>query len=66
MKTRKSILYSIRYKIKDTADDWIVIATQRPETIMGDVAIAVNPTDGRYKNLIGKKYLCPLSIARFR
>lgn len=55
----KSILYSIRYKIKDTADDWIVIATQRPETIMGDVAIAVNPTDGRYKNLIGKKVLVP-------
>lgn len=55
----KSILYSIRYKIKDTADDWIVIATQRPETIMGDVAIAVNPTDERYKNLIGKKVLVP-------
>lgn len=55
----KSILYSVRYKIKDTADDWIVIATQRPETIMGDVAIAVNPTDERYKNLIGKKVLVP-------
>lgn len=55
----KSILYSIRYKIKDTADDWMVIATQRPETIMGDVAIAVNPTDERYKNLIGKKVLVP-------
>ena len=55
----KSILYSIRYKIKDTTDDWIVIATQRPETIMGDVAIAVNPTDERYKNLIGKKVLVP-------
>jgi len=55
----KSILYSIRYKIKDTADDWITIATQRPETIMGDVAIAVNPTDDRYKNLLGKKILVP-------
>ncbi len=55
----KSTLYSVRYKIKDTADDWVVIATQRPETILGDVAIAVNPTDERYKNLVGKKVLVP-------
>lgn len=54
----RSVLYSVRYKIKDT-NDWITIATQRPETIMGDVAIAVNPTDDRYKNLIGKKILVP-------
>jgi valyl-tRNA synthetase len=55
----KSILYSVRYKIKDTADEWITIATQRPETIMGDVAIAVNPTDERYKHLVGKKIIVP-------
>ncbi len=55
----RSMLYSIRYKIKDTKDEWIVIATQRPETIMGDVAIAVNPTDERYLNLIGKKVIVP-------
>ncbi|MBX2915984.1 MAG: valine--tRNA ligase [Cyclobacteriaceae bacterium] len=55
----KSILYSIRYKVKDTANEWITIATQRPETIMGDVAIAVNPTDERYQHLIGKKILVP-------
>jgi valyl-tRNA synthetase len=55
----RSVLYSVRYKIKDTADEWITIATQRPETIMGDVAIAVNPSDERYKNLIGKKILVP-------
>lgn len=55
----KSILYSIRYKVKDTADEWVTIATQRPETIMGDVAIAVNPTDERYQHLIGKKILVP-------
>ncbi len=55
----RSILYSVRYKIKDTPDDWIVIATQRPETIMGDVAIAVNPTDERYLKLIGKKIVVP-------
>jgi valyl-tRNA synthetase len=55
----KSILYSVKYKVKGTEDDWMVIATQRPETIMGDVAIAVNPTDERYKNLVGKKILVP-------
>jgi valyl-tRNA synthetase len=55
----KSILFSVKYKIKDTTDDWVIIATQRPETIMGDVAIAVNPTDERYKSLIGKKVLVP-------
>ncbi len=55
----KSILYSVRYKVKDTKDEWVVIATQRPETIMGDVAIAVNPSDERYKNLLGKKILVP-------
>ncbi|MBL7875587.1 MAG: valine--tRNA ligase [Cyclobacteriaceae bacterium] len=55
----KSILYSVRYKVKDTEDEWVVIATQRPETIMGDVAIAVNPSDERYKKLVGKKILVP-------
>src|SRR6267142_289514 len=55
----KSILYSVRYKIKDTVDDWVVIATQRPETILGDVAIAVNPNDERYETLLGKKVLVP-------
>jgi valyl-tRNA synthetase len=55
----RSILYSVRYKIIDTQDEWIVIATQRPETIMGDAAIAVNPTDERYLKLIGKKIRVP-------
>ncbi|MCX7742961.1 MAG: valine--tRNA ligase [Flavobacteriales bacterium] len=53
-----SILYSIRYALKGSSDS-VVIATQRPETIMGDVAIAVNPTDERYTHLIGKKALVP-------
>ncbi|GHM98934.1 valine--tRNA ligase [Cytophagales bacterium WSM2-2] len=57
----RSVLYSVKYKIKDT-DEWITIATQRPETIMGDVAIAVNPTDERYKKLIGKKVLVPFIL----
>ncbi|HWA32732.1 MAG TPA: valine--tRNA ligase [Cyclobacteriaceae bacterium] len=55
----RSILYSVRYRIKDKADEWVTIATQRPETILGDVAIAVNPTDERYTSLVGKKVLVP-------
>ncbi|MEQ9426493.1 MAG: valine--tRNA ligase [Cyclobacteriaceae bacterium] len=54
----KSILYSVKYQIKDS-DDFVVIATQRPETIMGDTAIAVNPKDERHQHLIGKKALVP-------
>ena len=54
----RSVLYSVRYKIKGS-NDYVIIATQRPETIMGDVAIAVNPSDERYKKLIGKKVLVP-------
>lgn len=55
----KSVLYSIRYRVQGSSDEWVTIATQRPETIMGDVAIAVNPTDERYQKLIGKKVLVP-------
>ncbi|MEM6522760.1 MAG: valine--tRNA ligase [Bacteroidota bacterium] len=53
-----SKLYSVRYKIKD-ANDHVIIATQRPETILGDTAIAVNPNDDRFKHLIGKTALVP-------
>lgn len=54
----KSLLYSVKYQIKDS-DEFVTIATQRPETIMGDTAIAVNPKDDRFKHLIGKKALVP-------
>jgi len=54
----KSILYSVKYQIKDS-DEFVTIATQRPETIMGDTGIAVNPKDDRFKHLIGKKALVP-------
>lgn len=53
-----SKLYSVKYQIEGE-DGHVVIATQRPETIMGDSAIAVNPTDDRFKHLIGKKALVP-------
>jgi valyl-tRNA synthetase len=54
----KAILYSIQYPLQD-GNGFIVIATQRPETIMGDVAIAVHPDDERYQHLIGKNALVP-------
>tara|TARA_Y100000991_G_C21972575_1_gene350261 strand:- start:392 stop:3022 length:2631 start_codon:yes stop_codon:yes gene_type:complete len=55
-----SKLYFVRYKIKDSDDEWIQIATTRPETILGDSAICVNPNDPRYKHLAGKEVLVPL------
>ncbi|MEM7107157.1 MAG: valine--tRNA ligase [Bacteroidota bacterium] len=53
-----SKLYSVKYRIKNE-DEHVIIATQRPETIMGDTAIAVNPNDDRFKHLIGKKAMVP-------
>ncbi|MCC2624258.1 MAG: valine--tRNA ligase [Burkholderiales bacterium] len=52
-------LWHIRYPVKDS-DETIVIATTRPETMLGDVAVAVNPEDERYKHLIGRKLILPL------
>ena len=55
-----SRLFYVRYKITDTTDEWVTIATTRPETILGDTAICVNPDDERYKKLIGKLALVPI------
>ncbi|HLF33498.1 MAG TPA: valine--tRNA ligase, partial [Cyclobacteriaceae bacterium] len=55
----KATLYSVRYKVKESKDDWVTVATVRPETILGDTAIAVNPHDRRYKKLVGKYVLVP-------
>ena len=55
-----SKLYYVRYFIEGTSDQFITIATTRPETILGDTAVCVNPNDERYKNLVGKKVLVPL------
>src|SRR5215204_2822979 len=52
-------LYYVKYKVVGT-DEHVSIATQRPETIMGDTALAVNPNDERYQYLKGKKVLVPL------
>jgi len=53
-------LYYIKYKIKGDEDRSVIVATVRPETILGDTAIAVNPKDERYNDLIGKKALVPI------
>lgn len=52
-------LYYIKYYYKDS-DEYISIATTRPETIFGDLAVAVNPEDERYKNCVGRHILVPL------
>ncbi|PWU04538.1 MAG: valine--tRNA ligase [Bacteroidetes bacterium] len=53
-------LYYIKYKIADEPNSEIIIATQRPETIMGDTAVCVNPNDKRYSHLKGKSAIIPL------
>lgn len=59
-KEENSQLFHIRYKIEGTEDEYITIATQRPETIMADTAIAVHPEDERFKHLVGKNVFIPL------
>src|SRR3954464_14123915 len=54
-----SKLYYVRYKIEG-ADDWITIATVRPETILGDTGVCVHPDDPRYKHLKGKHCIIPI------
>jgi valine--tRNA ligase len=56
---KKGKIWEIKYRIKDT-DDYVIIATTRPETMLGDTGVAVNPNDERYKHLIGKKVILPL------
>jgi valyl-tRNA synthetase len=55
-----SKLYKIRYKIHGSEDEWLTIATTRPETILGDSAVAVNPEDDRYAHLKGKSVVVPM------
>ena len=54
-------LYSIKYRIRGGKQkDFVVVATTRPETLLGDVAVAVNPRDERYRSLVGKTLLLPI------
>ncbi|MDR0631862.1 MAG: valine--tRNA ligase [Holosporaceae bacterium] len=58
-------LWYIKYMFADSAGH-ITVATTRPETLFGDVAVAVNPNDQRYKHLIGKEVIVPLTDRRVR
>ena len=51
--------WHLRYKFKDS-DEYLELATTRPETLLGDTAVAVNPNDERYKHLIGKTLILPI------
>ena len=54
-------LYYVKYNVIDSSDeDYIIVATQRPETIMGDVAVCANPNDERYARYNGKQVIVPL------
>ena len=57
---QQGALYHIRYPFKENKKEFIVVATTRPETMLGDTAVAVNPKDERYKNLIGKTLILPI------
>ncbi len=55
----QSKLYHVKYRVEET-DDWLTIATTRPETILGDTAICINPKDPRHEHLKGKRAIVPL------
>ena len=56
---KEGFFWHIRYPIKDS-DKYLELATTRPETLLGDTAVAVNPSDERYKDLVGKTLILPL------
>lgn len=56
-----SKLFHVRYKVAGTDDQWLTIATTRPETILGDSAICIHPDDERYKHLHGKHAIVPIA-----
>src|SRR5690606_21647440 len=56
----KGNLWHLRYPLKDDPSRYIVVATTRPETMLGDTAVAVHPDDERYKDLVGKTVVLPL------
>lgn len=54
-----SFLWHIKYRIEG-GDEYLIVATTRPETMLGDTGIAVNPADERYKNVVGKNVILPI------
>jgi valyl-tRNA synthetase len=63
MKPQKSKLYTMKYELADAPGEFIEIATTRPETLMGDVAVAVNPKDERWGQYVGRKVKRPFPEA---
>jgi len=59
-KEEESKLWYLKYPLAENKNEYVVVATTRPETMLGDAAVAVNPKDKRYKKLIGKKVLLPI------
>ncbi len=64
MKPQRGKLYYMRYQVVGSKNRWLEIATTRPETLMGDTAVAVHPKDDRYKDLIGKFVWRPFPKAK--
>ncbi len=62
MKPQKSKLYTVRYRLEDGSGE-LLVSTTRPETIMADVAVAVNPKDSRFARLVGRRVMRPLCSA---
>ncbi len=56
----QSKLYYLKYQVEGEENEFVTIATTRPETILGDTAVCINPEDERFKNLKGKRVLVPL------
>ncbi len=56
----QSKLYYLKYQVEGSETDYVIIATTRPETILGDTAVCINPNDERFKHLRGKKVIVPL------
>ena len=56
----KGKLWHIRYPLQEDKSSFLIVATTRPETMLGDTAVAVNPKDERYKELAGKKVMLPI------
>lgn len=59
-KEEASHIWHIKYPIKDADGEYLVVATTRPETMLGDTGVAVNPKDDRFKHLIGKTCILPI------
>lgn len=59
-KETDGFLYYIKYPLADHTDKYLTVATTRPETMLGDTAVAVNPEDERYKDIVGKYVILPI------